>query len=86
MAAMPSVGGAPKPSPAAGGIDPKVQGDILAAYKAIDKTFDKMASVAPDLKEGLDGVKQSLAGVISGKLNIDPKMLDSGESAPPPDG
>jgi len=82
MAAMPNVGGAPKASPAAGGgVDPKVQGEILAAYKAIDKTFDKMAEAAPALKEGLEGVKQSLSGVISGKLNIDPKMLES-EAAP----
>lgn len=82
FAAMPKVGGGPKPSPAPGGGSPK-QAEIAAAYKAVTAVLDKMGSMDPKLGERLDGVKQNLKAAIVESLNIDPKTLD-GEGAPPP--
>jgi hypothetical protein len=81
MAAMPNVGGAPKPSP--GGMDQK-QAQIVAAYKAIDAALDKMGSMDPKLGERLAGVSQNLKAAIVETLNIDPKSLDAGDKGPTP--
>ena len=63
MAAMPKVGGAPKPSPAA--MNPK-QAEIVAAYKTIDAALDKMAEMEPKLSESIPGVKQALKAAVTG--------------------
>ena len=85
MAAMPNVGGAAKSPVAAGGgtLDPKTKATVLAAYKAIDATFEELAKQAPTLREGLQGIRQSLQGLMSEKVGIDPNMMSGAESAPP---
>ena len=83
MAAMPNVGGAPKP-PATAGVAEKDKATLLAAFKAIDATFDEMAKASPAIRDDIQGMKQNLAGMMQ-KAGIDPKMLSGGaEAAAPP--
>lgn len=76
-------GGPAKPGAGAGADEPDTDEEVIKGLTGAFRVMSKVAKLKPNLKAGIDKIKEDIKTLFVTGLKKDPKDLDLGEEKPP---